>query len=350
MNYESIIPHSKPWVVDADRKAVEAVLRNGMLAKGALVDKFQVDIASFAGSPHSIVQSSGTAALILALRTLKVGPGHNVILPTYVCRSVLEAVLSVGAKAKLCDVTSEGVIDPSGIERLIDTSTKAIIAVHLFGHPCSVSALRMYNIPIIDDACQAFSLKKAGRSSFLSGDLSVLSFHATKCLTTGEGGALITNNPDYAMRAIQLASGSDLPTERCIAPLSDLQAALGLSQLNRYHEFEDCRATLLQHYRYAANKHGLKTGVPPDCSQPFRFTLRVSNSFTSISNLCSKLGICVRRGVDQLLHQSMGLDDRYFPQALNLFESTVSVPFYPALTDQEVERVTAAFSAISTCR
>ena len=141
-----MIPHSKPWILDVDKDAVRAVLSSGSISQGKLVNQFQTAIAEYVGCPYAIAQSSGSAALVLALKTLNIGFGDSVVLPTYVCRSVLQAVLSVGATPQLCDVNKFGVIDYSSVKSVVDFSTKAIIAVHIFGHPCSIASLRVFNL------------------------------------------------------------------------------------------------------------------------------------------------------------------------------------------------------------
>lgn len=347
MKCGNVVSHSRPWIVAADRKAVEAVLRTGMLAQAELVDRFEKGIAKYVGSHHAIAQSSGTAALILALKTLKIGVGDSVVLPTYVCQSVLEAILSVGATPKFCDVNNKGVIEPALLEPVVDRSTKAIIAVHIFGHPCPILPLRAHQLPIIEDACQSFGLMLGASRAGSLGDIGIFSFHATKCLTTGEGGMLVTDNHDYAARALQMAQGSEIPSERISCPMSDLQAALGLSQLVRYADFEARRKDLLTLFMDAAQRHGLETGTPKECNLPFRFTFRVDQSFTEVKDRCDALGVNIRRGVDRLLHRTMGLSDTRFPNSVRLFDTTVSIPFYPGLSDAEVKRVIAAVGAIA---
>lgn len=350
MNYGNVISHSRPWIVDADRQAVEAVLRTGMLAQGELVDQFEEGVATYVGSNHAIAQSSGTASLILALKTLQIGVGDSVALPTYVCRSVLEAILSVGATPQFCEVNNYGVIEPTALESMIDKSTKAIIAVHIFGHPCSITALRTYRLPIIEDACQSFGLRLNDSRAGSLGDIGIFSFHATKCLTTGEGGMLVTNNPDYAARAIQIAKGSEMPGERNPCPISDLQAALGLSQLSRYQDFETRRNELFRLYKDMAQQKGIEVGTPCDCNLPFRFILRVKGPFEKVHERCENLGVSIRRGVDELLHRTMSLDDARFLNSVQLFNTTVSVPFHPSLSDSEAEQVVTAFDAIAKCQ
>lgn len=347
MRVSDSIPHSRPWIVDADRKAVEAVLRTGMLAQGDLVNKFEKRVSAYVGCRYAIAQSSGTASLILALKTLQIGVGDSVVLPTYVCRSVLEGILSVGATPQFCDVNNYGVIEPTALQSVIDDSTKAIIAVHIFGHPSSISELRKYRLPIIEDACQSFGLRLGDSRAGSLGDIGIFSFHATKCLTTGEGGMLVTNSPDYAARAIQIAKGAGMPGERNPCPMSDLQAALGLSQLSRYKDIERRRNELFTLYKDAAQHKGLEVRTPCECNLPFRFTLQVKGPFEKVQERCEKMAVSIRKGVDELLHRTKSLDDARFINSVHLFNTTISVPFYPSLSDTEAERVVAVFDTLA---
>lgn len=347
MKFGNQIPHSRPWIVDADRKAVEAVLHTGMLAQGDHVVRFEHATANYVGSNYAIAQSSGLASLLLALKTLQIGVGDSVALPTYVCRSVLEAILSVGATPQFCDVNNYGVIDLNSVESVIDDTTRAIIAVHLFSHTCQILDFRKFEVPIIEDACQSFGLRLGNKMAGSLGDIGIFSFHATKCLTTGEGGMFVTNNPDYAGRAIQIAWGVETPGERIPCPMSDLQAALGLAQLHRYQDFETRRQVLFTLYKDAAQEQGLEVGTPHDCNFPFRFTLRANSQYSEVKERCDTLGVSIRRGVDELLHQVMKLDNARFPSSIHLFNTTVSLPFYPGLSDEEARRVVGAFELIA---
>lgn len=341
------IPHSRPWILEKDRRAVDATLHSGMISHGNLVAEFENKIQQYLGVSHAISQASGTAALILALRSLNIMQGDEVILPTYVCRNVLEAVLSVGASAKICDVDETGVLTADTVKTLVTQKTKAIIVVHIFGHPCDLTQIKMIEVPIIEDACQAFGLSVNGLMAGVMGDVGIFSFHATKCLTTGEGGMLVTDDAKIGMRASELTNGGVLPKSRSVAPMSDLQASLGFSQLDRYPEFVARRTELRKQYTRASNDAGIPIGTDMRSNLLFRFTLRTNSAFELVQEFFSKQGVSVRRGVDVLLHRLLGLDDTLFPNAIRLYQQTVSVPFYPSLTQDEADRVKKAIKDLT---
>lgn len=344
------IPHSRPWITEEDKTSVADVLATGMIAKGDKVKEFEERVAAYLGINNAIAQGSGTAALILALKTLQIGVGDETILPTYVCRSVLESVLSVGATPVLCDVNESGVITERTAAPHISQNTKAIIAVHIFGHACDVRALSRLGVVVIENACQSFGLTIGGKMAGAVGDVGVLSFHATKCLTTGEGGMVVTHDPALAEKARTLVDGHQQPTVGSAAPLSDLQAALGLSQLKRYPNFLDRRRQIRDAYVNAYK--GVHENISVWCDYTnnpylFRLSLKMSQGFDEAQREFSLYGIQARRGVDTLLHREMGLSDGLFPNAITLFRQNVSLPFYPALEEVEIERVCDALSNIS---
>jgi UDP-4-amino-4-deoxy-L-arabinose-oxoglutarate aminotransferase len=341
------VPHSRPWIDQSDLLAVNELLKSRMIAKGLRVQAFEQAVSYYLGATSAIACASGTAALSLALKVLRISSGDEVILPTYVCWSVLAAVRGSGAVPCLCDVDDSGVVTVQTVRAALTPKTRAIIAVHMFGHPCDINSISTLGIPVIEDACQAFGLKVSGRSAGTLGDLGILSFHATKCLTTGEGGMLLTNNPSL----INLAHLYEQPIEQNNAAgtfiMSDLQAALGLAQLDRYATFLDRRQELFASYNEITSKlanvsHGY-VGMPKFL---FRYTLRIQSCFESSQASLLINGVHSRRGVDELLHRRIGLNDRNFPCAIKLFDQVISIPFYPSITEQERKKVVRALKVV----
>ncbi len=332
-----MIAHSAPWITEADRAAVDRQLAGGQLASGALARQFEDAVRDYVGAASARSTPNGTSAITAALRALGVGPGEDVVLPTYVCVDVELAVRAAGALPRFADVDDAGTVTPDTVECALSPRTKAIIAVHTFGHACAISPLRAFGIPVLEDACQAFgSDTREGRAGTL-GDIGILSFHATKCLTTGEGGMMVS-------AGVELSEPGDLEEAAC-PRLSDFQAALGLAQLARYDAFLARRRTIQAAYDAALGGSGAadRSG---SAAPPFRYTfrLRSDTSFEAAARYFASRGVHLRRGVDALLHRGAGLDDRRFPGACALFSHNASVPFYPALTDDEVATVSRALA------
>lgn len=346
MNNFDIIEHSRPWINKKDRDAVDRVLKTGNISKGDITNSFENKIAQFIGVDFAISLQSGTAALILALNTLNITEGDEVILPSYVCHNVLNSVSSLGAVGILCDVNEYGVITLETVSKVMSKRVKAIIAVHIYGHPCDISDLSKLGLPIIEDACQSFGMSCNGVMAGKMGDIGVLSFHATKCLTTGEGGMLVTNNKKLASVANSLTNFNVANIPRITGSITDIQAALGLSQLARYSEFYEKRTNLNKKFTFIARELGIKIGTDINSTLPFRFTVRTMSSIEPLIEKFLEKGIIVRRGVDELLHRTMGLDDQKFPNSVELFETNLSIPFYPALEEHEIERVAESLAIL----
>jgi len=333
-----IIPHSQPWITDADKHSVMTALESGMIARGEMVEKLENAVASYIGAPFTIACASGTSALILALKSLGVRTGQEVILPTYVCRSALDGVQAVGATPVLCDVGQEWTATAETIAPLINERTSAIIAVHIFGLPMDIESIKKFKVPIIEDACQAFGAVLHGKKLGTLADIGVFSFHATKCFTTGEGGMLAFADPELASHSRML---------NCSCPMSDLSAVLGLSQITRYEDFLKIRRELSTEYSSFFSDSAFD-GVmaPPKRDFYFRYALRTNRPPSELINAFKQTGIMVRRGVDALLHRMLGLRDTLFPNAVELYNSTISLPFYPSLKRESFERILKACHGI----
>lgn len=329
-----MLPHSRPWIEDADLRAVAAVLRGEMLAQGGETARFEAELGAWLGAPSpGVAVSSGAAALCLALRALEVGQGAEVILPTYVCGSVRDAVHTAGAVAILADVGEQGLLTAASVAPRVTRRTAAIVVPHLFGARADVAALRTFGVPLVEDCAQA--LDWPGRWP-LAGDAAVVSFHPTKCLTTGEGGLAVAADPACTARMRTLRD-TGAPA-RVLAPLSDLAAALGRSQLARFERALARRRWIAETYRTALGPAAtrLLRRTPWERTMHFRFVLSAAEGFEASARAFAADGICVRRGVDVLLHRLEGRADREFPVASELFETLISVPLYPALDDAEV--------------
>ncbi len=337
-----MILHSKPWITEEDLKAVEETLKGGMIAQGQTTKDFETVVSDWVGAVGGVAVASGSAALQLALLTLDIAKNDEVILPTYVCESVMEAVVSVGAKPILCDVGYNWVMEPKNVVHKISPNTKAIIVPHMYGIFADIIAFKEFNIPIIEDCAQAFGDKSIDK---ITADIAVLSFHPTKCLTSGEGGMLVSLKNEHIQKARLIRDGSELAnTMRLIAPLSDIQAALGISQLKRYPNLLKRRREIAGKYLTTLAAISLKL-VNYDAkasSMFFRLPLKVDGGLDKYQVSFFEKGIQIRRGVDKLLHRFMGLNDKNFPVSVELFNQTISIPIYPALSDDEVNRINKA--------
>ena len=340
VNSHDMIKHSKPWITDADQDAVDHQLRTGMVAGLDKVKEFEDAVAQRMRAAGSVIMPSGTAALVLCLKTLGVGADQDdeVILPSYVCPSVMQAVVTAGAKPVLCDIGEFWNATEDTIAAHFGPRTKAIVAVNMFGISAQLESLKKYPYSIVEDHCMSFGLPDP-----LFGDAAIYSFYATKCLTTGEGGAAVFQQEHLLSRAAELRRINAVP-----GTLSDIQAALGLSQLARYDQMLARRCDIASRYLSELPEHLThRISKVRDRSIFYRFPLCMHGEFDSLAARFAERGVAVGRAVAFLLHRLIGRSDDDFPNSVTLFNSTVSIPIYPAMSDEDVGKVIDAVKMIT---
>ena len=345
---EKMIPHSRPTLSEADAQKVAQVVLSGWIAQGREVEAFEREVAALVGHRGGVAVSSGSAALHLALRALGVGPGAEVVIPTYVCDALHHAVSHAGATAVLADAASGTLsLDPDDVKRRLTGRTKAIILPHAFGLTAGVEAFLAMGVPVIEDCAQAIGALDAGRPVGSRGALAVFSFYATKMLTTGEGGMVTAGDPALLARVRDLREYDERAD---LAPrfnwkLTDLQAALGRSQLARLGEFIQRRRVIAAAYCRALAGSACKP--PPDDAGGrhvyHRFVIAVPRPLDPLIKRLETGGVQCRRPVFRPLHRAVGLGE--YPAAERLWERSLSIPCYPSLTDADVGRVAEAVSS-----
>ncbi len=255
------IPLSSPDITEADIEAVVSVLRTPRLSIGPKMEEFERSIADLAGVPHGIAVSSGTAGLHLCLRALGIGEDDEVLLPSFTFIAAGNAVLYERARPVFVDIEPRTLnLDPGKLEQRITPKTRAIIAVHTFGHPADLDPImevaRKHGLPVIEDACEAIGARYRGRPAGGIGDFGVFGFYPNKPITTGEGGMVLTRDSQMAdtIRALrnQGRMASDGWLEHRLLGynyrLSELNCALGLEQSKRIDGILDRRETLAIQY------------------------------------------------------------------------------------------------------
>ncbi|MEM1611464.1 MAG: DegT/DnrJ/EryC1/StrS family aminotransferase [Sulfolobales archaeon] len=242
---------SMPVIDEEDISMVINVLKSGWLAYGPVVEEFEKLFAEYIGVRRALAVSSGTAALELSLRALGVGVGDEVIVPSFTFIATANVALSVGARPILCDIDLETYnIDPRCVEEKINRRTRAIIPVHLYGHPADMDPIlrvaKDHGVYVVEDAAQAHGALYKGRRCGSIGDLGAFSFYATKNMTTGEGG-MVTTNSDELARRIELMRNHGQESKYLHIELgwnyrmTSIQAALGISQLRKLEMLNEAR-------------------------------------------------------------------------------------------------------------
>lgn len=264
-----MIPYGRQSIDDSDIEAVVEALRSDWLTTGPKVNEFEAAVAKFSGADHGVAVSNGTAALHCAMHAIGVSPGDEVIVPAMTFVATANCVCYQGGTPVIADVRSDTLlIDPDDIRRRITDKTKAIIAVDYAGQPAEWDELRSiadeHDLRLVADASHALGASDKGRPVGSLADLTTFSFHPVKHITTGEGGMIVTNNPEWAesMRRFrnhgmttdgrQREEGKgwryDVPGPGWNYRLTDFQCALGSSQLNRLPSWLEHRRQLAGGY------------------------------------------------------------------------------------------------------
>ena len=346
MKKREIIPHSRPFLDDEEMNGLQNVLTSGQLAQGPHVNGFEDELGSFHGLPPGVATSSGTAALHLALLSLGVGPGDEVLLPSYVCSAPLHAVYHSGATPVLVDVDpTTGNVDSDDLKKRLTSKSKAIIVVHLFGLPADIDEILALGLPVIEDCAQSLGANLGGRMLGTLGAIAICSFYATKLITTGEGGMLLSSDNGLLAKARDLRDYDKRVSfaTRFNYKMTDLQAALGRSQFQKLERFLAQREELARVYS--------KQLATPPCTQPpspegrifYRYVVSVEKDVEALIQKLLHVGIEVARPVYRPLHRYFNLED--YPGAEMAWNSHVSLPIHPSLTSQDVHRVCQALQS-----
>ena len=376
----------RPSIGDEEINEVVDTLRSGWLTSGPRVARFEQEFSKQVGARHALAVNSASAALHLALAGLKIGQGDEVITTPMTFCATVQAILHVGATPVLADIGADGNIDPEQIKKRITKRTKAIIPVHLAGLPCEMKVIwplaRLRGIHVIEDAAHAAGAHYEGRpigagpvGVATASDVVAFSFYATKNLTTGEGGMVTTHRPGFAksLRMLSLHGTShdawdrysehgdwhyDVLAHGFKYNLSDIQAAIGIHQLRKLEQFIERRAF------YANVYHDAFAGMdqvelPPDnprCRHAWHlYILRLNLERLKIDRE-EFIRALQRKGIGTSVHFIPIPLHRFFaqlplardacPRALDLYPRIVSMPLYPAMTEEQVHYVTHCVRAV----
>ena len=316
-----MISIASPLLGIEERDAVLQVLLSGQLAQGARVAAFEQSFARICGVEEAVAVSSGTAALHLALLAHGIGPGDEVITTAFSFAATANVILLVGATPVFVDIEPDTYnIDPLLVERAITDRTKAIIPVHLYGHPCDMKRLcelaATYNLAMIEDACQAHMASIDGKpvGSFGTG---CFSFYATKNMTTGEGGMVTTNDPAIAERVRLLRSHGQQERYKHHSlgynlRMTDLQGALGVVQVEKLKKFTEQRIANATFLTGELQKF-VKTPVTrPGCCHVFhQYTICILDNHIDRDEWVNQLR---DRGVGTAIHYPMPIHKQPFYQ------------------------------------
>ena len=387
MSIESV-PFHKPSIGEEEIREVEATLKSGWLTTGPRTARFEGEFKTYVGATHALAVNSATAGLHLALVALGIGPGDEIITTPITFCSTVHTILHAGARPVLVDVAADGNIDPDCIRARITGRTRAIVPVHLAGLPCNMTEIwdiaRQHRLHVIEDAAHAVGAHYKGypigasrpASQEPQSDAVVFSFYATKNLTTGEGGMVTTAREDLAnkMRSLCLHGTSRDAWSRYAElgswyyevvdcgfkyNLSDIQSAIGIHQLRKLEQFIAVRTRYARIYSEAfAGIEELE--CPPD-NRDSRHPWHLYILRLNLEKLCIDRKEFIQRlrlrGIGASVHfipiplhpffASHPLVEGYCSRALELYPRIVSLPLYPAMSEEQVHYVATSVREIA---
>ncbi len=328
------IPHSRPTLGKEEERAAARALRSGQPGGGREVEAFEQEMERFLGGGRATAVHTGSAALHLALLALGVRPGDRVLLPSYTCAAVLNAVLYTGAEPLLADVLPETAnLDPADVKRRLRARTRALVVPHMFGRPAPVAELGRLGVPVVEDCAMAL-----GGGTGLKGEISVFSFYATKMMATGHGGMVVARDRRRleAIRDRVEYDNRDDYRVRYNYRMSGLAAAVGRAQLAKVPGFVKRRRRIADLYLKA-----LELGRRAPGHVYYRFVVRAGPVERFVRAMAAR-GVECKRPVWRPLHTYFARVGRGYPGAEELHRSFASVPIYPSLSPGEMGRVARA--------
>lgn len=338
-----MIPHNKPYIDKNSYSQIKKTLDSGWINYSNVSKKAEKLLSKLILNKknNAVLTMNGTSSLYLALKALKVSKKDEVIIPTYTCTALLNAIYMLGAKPIIVDISKNNLsLNESRIKKFISKKTKAIIVVHTFGIPCELDQIKTYNIPIIEDCSQSLGSKfKDGKSTGSKGDIAIFSFYASKVITGGIGGAIITNNKKL-LNYIKDYINFDMPAKykkRFNFQISDINSSLIYCGLKNIKSITKKRRKIARIYK--------KTNT----NNQIRF-LKNSNYYRFIIKFKSKeeLHQCKKylheKNIDtiipiqdiELLHNYLNLNKNNYQNAESIVNKLLSIPIFPTLQKSEI--------------
>ena len=373
---KSLLPYGKQWIEEGDIEAVKEVLLSDWLTTGPKVEEFEKALCQTTGAAHAVAVSSGTAALHTAMFALGIGPGDEVIVPAMTFAATANCVLYQGGTPVFTDVDPKTLLlGPAQIEAKVTSRTKAVIAVDYIGQPCDYDALRAicdkYRLYLVADACHALGGTYKGRPVGSLADLNTFSFHPVKHITTGEGGAITTDNAEYDLKMRRFRNhGINVDFRQRVEKdswfyemidlgynyrITDIQCALGISQLKKLQSWVKRRQEIARQYDEAFKEIPaiMPLTVRPDCSHAYHLyviqldldQLKVDRGTIFRALRGEGIGVNVHY-IPVHLHpyyqQTFNIGVGLCPVAEKAYQRILSLPMFPRMNDLDVQDVIIA--------
>lgn len=347
------IPIARPLVSDEEKQAVLEVLDSGQLAQGSRVEQFEQAFAAYSGVKHAVAVNSGTAALIVALQAHGVGPGDEVITTPFSFIATATSIIACGATPVFVDIDPFDLnLDPNRIEEAITDDTKAIMPVHLYGHPARIADIQQIcddnELALIEDAAQAHGAEHQGQrvGSFGTG---CFSFYPTKNMTTGEGGMITTNDDAIAQQCRIIRNHGQ--EKRYLHEhfglnwrLTDLAAAIGLVQMRHIEAWNEARIANAKTLSKLITKVQTPHVREGDRSVFHQYTVRVDGDRDAFQQRLAEAGVGSAVHYPIAIHQQpiiqrLGFGEADVPVAEAATQAVLSLPVHPALAADDLQYI-----------
>jgi perosamine synthetase len=348
----------EPIIEDEDIEAVVRVLRSGWLAHGPEVEAFEQEFAEYLGVRYAAAVSNGTVGLMLALNALGIGSGDIVLVPDYTFIASATSVLMVGGRPKLVDVETETFnMDVEDLLSKIDNRVKAIMVVHLFGHPADMKILKEIaedrKLILIEDAAQAHGSEAYGKKVGSFGDAAVFSFYATKNMTTGEGGIVVSDSKEI-IEKVKLLRNHGQIARYVHAELggnyrmTSIQAALGRVQLKKLDKLNSIRRSIAYKYNEMLKNLNMVT-IPVE--KPWAKHVYHIYALKFGDPICrdSVYSCLISKGIEVGIHYPLPIHKQPLFKALGYEECCnnasylssveLSIPIHPGLKDEDIKTI-----------
>jgi perosamine synthetase len=365
-----VIPLARPVIGAREEELVLEVLRSGQLSLGPRVPAFEAAFAARLGVPHACAVSSGTTGLHLALRAVGVGEGEEVVTSPFSFVASANAVLYQGARPVFVDIDPVTLnLDPAAAAAAISDRTSALLPVHIFGYPADTPALERHGLPIVEDACEALGAVHAdGTPVGGRGHPAVFGFYANKQITTGEGGMVVVGSEEHRVRIDSERNQGRAPDMGWLDHdrlgfnyrLSDVACALGLAQLERLDDLLAARAQVAAWYGEALAGLAAERGLALPCADTggnvrgwFVYVVQLPHGVERDATLLAlrELGVQSKPYLPAI-HLMSFYRERFghrrgeFPVCEAVADRSLALPFFPAMTQDQVARVADALTRV----
>ena len=374
------LPYGHQWIDEEDITAVAEVLRTDWITQGTKVEEFERKVAEYCGASYAVAVSSGTAALHAACAVAGISQSDEAITTPITFAATANAITYCSGKPVFADIREDTLnIDPEEIRKKLSSRTKAILPVDFTGHPSDLDEIKAVagekDLTVIEDACHALGAEYKGRRIGSLADMTALSFHPVKHITTGEGGMVLTDNKEFykklkifrhhGMVKDNLAKGSwhyEIYNAGHNLRLTDFQCALGISQLNKLDRFIQRRREIARRYNEAFAE--IEEIVTPTEENYVKAVYHIY----VIQLLLEKLKVGRKEIFEALRAENIGVNVHYmplnlhpfyqrefsykegdYPRAESYYERAITLPIFPRMTDKDIKDVIKAVEKVITC-